>query len=83
MKAVIRLKFPSKKHLETFVKALEPEVKKPATTRSRANVEKENASLILKVEARDTVALRATLNTYLRWVNSMANVLEVLKNDET
>jgi tRNA threonylcarbamoyladenosine modification (KEOPS) complex Pcc1 subunit len=33
----------------------------------------------LKVEAKDTVALRATLNAFLRWINSVANVLEVLE----
>jgi tRNA threonylcarbamoyladenosine modification (KEOPS) complex Pcc1 subunit len=78
-KAVVRLKFPSKKHLEIFAKALEPEVKKPATSRSKADIEKKEKFLTLKVEAVDTVALRATLNAYLRWINSVANVLEVLK----
>jgi tRNA threonylcarbamoyladenosine modification (KEOPS) complex Pcc1 subunit len=78
-KAVVKLKFPSRKHLEIFAKALEPEVKKPATTRSKANIEKREKFLILMVEAKDTVALRATLNAYLRWINSVANVLEVLK----
>lgn len=78
-KAVVRLKFPSKKHLKIFADALEPEVKKPATTRSKVNIEKKENFLVLNVEARDTVALRATLNAYLRWINSVANVLEVLK----
>jgi len=78
-KAVVRLKFPSKRHLETVFKALEPEIKKPATVRSRAILEKNSEFLVLKVEARDTVALRATLNAYLRWINSMVHVLEVLE----
>ncbi|MDI6691394.1 MAG: KEOPS complex subunit Pcc1 [Candidatus Bathyarchaeota archaeon] len=78
-KAIVKLKFPSKKHLEIFAKALEPEVKKPATTRSKANIEKREKFFILMVEARDTVALRATLNAYLRWINSVVNVLEVLE----
>jgi KEOPS complex subunit Pcc1 len=78
-KAVVRLKFPSEKHLEIVSEALEPEIKKPATVRSRANLEKKGAYLLLTVEARDTVALRAALNAYLRWVNSMMNVLEVLE----
>jgi len=78
-KAVVRLKFPSVRHLEIVFRALEPEVKKPATLRSKANLEKNDTFLILKVEARDSVALRAALNAYLRWINSMTNVLEVLK----
>jgi len=79
-KAIVRLKFPSRKHLETFAKALEPEVKKPATSRSEADIEKKEKSLILRIEARDTVALRATLNAYLRWINSIMNVFEVLES---
>ena len=77
--AIIRLKFPSEKRLEIVFKALKPEVDKPATMRSRAKLEKEDNFLVLKVEAGDTVALRASLNAYLRWINSTLNVLEVLE----
>ena len=77
--ALLRLKFPSKKHSEIIFKALEPEVKTPPTMRSRAFLEKNNSVLILKIEAKDTVALRAAVNAYLRWINSMSKVLVVLK----
>jgi tRNA threonylcarbamoyladenosine modification (KEOPS) complex Pcc1 subunit len=77
--AIVRQKFPSEKRLEIVFKALKPEVDKPATMRSRAKLEKDDNFLVLKVEARDTVALRAALNAYLRWINSMMNVLEVLE----
>jgi len=77
--AIIHLKFPSEKRLEIVLKALKPEVDRPATMRSRAKLEKDGNFLVLKVEARDTVALRAALNAYLRWINSTLNVLEVLK----
>ena len=75
----MRLKFLSEKGLETVFEALKPEVDKPATMRSRAKLEKNNNFLVLKVEANDAVALRATLNAYLRWINSTLNVLEVLE----
>ena len=77
--AIVRLKFLSEKGLEIVFKALKPEVDKPATMRSRAKLEKEDNFLVLKVEANDTVALRAALNAYLRWVNSALNVLDVLE----
>lgn len=79
-RGVLRLSFPSEKHLETVCKALMPEIEKPATVRSRASLEKDGRFLVLKVEARDTVALRAALNAYLRWINSTVNVLEFLEN---
>ncbi|MGQ9551175.1 MAG: KEOPS complex subunit Pcc1 [Candidatus Bathycorpusculaceae bacterium] len=79
-KAVVRLKFPSEEHVNIVCRALMPEVEKPTTTRSRATLKKENTFLVLEVQAKDTVALRATLNAYLRWINSTSNVLETLKN---
>jgi tRNA threonylcarbamoyladenosine modification (KEOPS) complex Pcc1 subunit len=78
-KAIVRLKIPSKKLLEIIVKALEPEVKKPATKRSKASIEKEKSSVILKVEAMDTVALRATLNAYLRWISAVCDAFSMLE----
>jgi len=78
-KAVLRLKFTSEKQLDIVLKALEPEVKKPTTMRSRTALKKDDASLVLNVEARDTVALRAALNAYLRWISSVISVLEVLE----
>jgi len=77
--AIVRLKFPSEKHLETALNALKPETHKPTTNRSKACVERKGPFLILKVEAQDTVALRAALNTYLRWINSVSNVFAVLE----
>jgi len=77
--AVVRLRFSSEKRLEIVFEALEPEVDKPVTMRSRAKLEKDDSFLVLKVEARDAVALRAALNAYLRWINSTLNVLEVLE----
>ena len=77
--AVLRLKFPSQRHLEIIFKALLPEARKTPTMRSRAFLEKEDNILILKVEAKDTVALRAAVNAYLRWIDSIRNVLGVLE----
>jgi tRNA threonylcarbamoyladenosine modification (KEOPS) complex Pcc1 subunit len=78
-KAIVLLDFSSQKQLNIVLKALEPEVKKSITMRSKTTLKKDNALLILNVEARDTVALRAALNAYLRWINSIVNVLEVLE----
>jgi KEOPS complex subunit Pcc1 len=77
--ASVHLKFPSEKKLQTVLSSLKPEVNSPATIRARTLLKKEDRSLVLRVEADDTVALRASLNAYLRWINSILNVLEVLE----
>jgi len=77
--AAVRLKIPFEKLLETVFSSLKPEVTNVATTRSRAVLEKKEEFLILKIEAKDTVALRAALNAYLRWINSIFNVLGIIE----
>jgi KEOPS complex subunit Pcc1 len=78
-KATIRLKFSTEQQAETILKSLKPETEHPTTARSHTTLQKEGKRLTLKVEAKDTVALRATLNAYLRWINSILNVFKVLE----
>jgi tRNA threonylcarbamoyladenosine modification (KEOPS) complex Pcc1 subunit len=78
--ATVRLDFHSEKKLATIFDALLPEVQRPTVTRSRVTLEKDGTSLVLKVEATDTVALRAALNAYLRWISSLKNVLTLVEN---
>jgi tRNA threonylcarbamoyladenosine modification (KEOPS) complex Pcc1 subunit len=78
-KATIRLGFPSEKQLKTVSSALLPEINRPVGTRARAELEEDGIFLVLKVEAESTVALRSTLNAYLRWINSVMNVMKVLE----
>lgn len=78
-KATIRLRMSSEKQLTTLLDVLTPETEKPVGTRIKAALEKEGNFLVLKVEAKDTVALRAALNAYLRWIGSAVKILEVVE----
>ena len=77
-KTIVRLRFSSKKQLATLRKALAPEANRPVTTRAKVVLKGEENFLVLKVEAKDTVALRAALNAYLRWIGSAVKVLQVI-----
>jgi tRNA threonylcarbamoyladenosine modification (KEOPS) complex Pcc1 subunit len=77
-KATIHLKFPSDKQLTTLLKALTPEANAPATRRAKVKLKKDGLFLTLTVEADDTVALRSTLNAYLRWIASIVNVISLV-----
>ena len=78
-KAAVRLPFHSEKQLTALVNALTPEVNRQIGTRSKATLAIDGQFLVLAVEAEDTVALRAALNAYLRWIKSMTNVLETVE----
>lgn len=75
-KAAIRLTMRSERQLEAMVDALTPEVERQVGTRSKVTLSSEKTTLVLSVEAEDTSALRAALNSYLRWANSALNVME-------
>jgi tRNA threonylcarbamoyladenosine modification (KEOPS) complex Pcc1 subunit len=79
-KASVHLKFVSQKQLSTLLEALTPETNAQVTRRASVILEEEGLFLVLTVEADDTVALRATLNAYLRWINSMMNVMYVVED---
>ena len=78
-KVDLRLKFQSEKQVETLLSALMPEAEAPPTHRSSVKLQKDGTYLVLAVKAEDTVALRATLNAYLRWINSILNIIETVK----
>jgi tRNA threonylcarbamoyladenosine modification (KEOPS) complex Pcc1 subunit len=78
-KAMVRLKFQSDKELATLLEALTPETNTLATRRANVKLEPDGVFLVLTVIAEDTVALRSTLNAYLRWINSTINVIDIVK----
>jgi len=78
-KTAVCLDFPSEAHLKIVFKALEPETKIPLA-RSRAQIKGEGKRLELSFEATDTSALRATMNSYLRWIALISDTCSVLKS---
>jgi KEOPS complex subunit Pcc1 len=79
-KANIRIGFQSEKQLSSLLDGLMREANAPLTRRANVKLKKDGLFLDLSVDAIDTVALRSTLNTYLRWINSMMSVLELLEH---
>lgn len=79
-KATLRLKFTSEKQLSTLLSALMPEANAPVTRRASVKLDKDGLFFLLTVEAGDTVALRSTLNAYLRWINSAINVIDLVEH---
>jgi KEOPS complex subunit Pcc1 len=79
-KASVRLKFASQKPLSTLLEALTPEANTQVARRANVKLKEDGLFLVLTVEADDTVALRATLNAYLRWIKSMINVMHIVED---
>jgi len=76
IKAVIHLDFSSETLLKAVLEALKPETEGLPSRRCRARIHGEGNRLSLILEASDTSALRASLNSYLRWIQMMKTALE-------
>jgi len=67
-------------HLADIVEgSLLPEVESPTSKRSRVKVAVDGGVLKVTVEASDVSALRAALNSYLRWVAAILDVVETVE----
>jgi KEOPS complex subunit Pcc1 len=80
-KAVVHLPLQSQKQLNAVIDALKPEIQRQIGIRSKTAISNDELTLVLAVEAEDTVALRAALNSYLRWINAELNVLETVDKE--
>lgn len=64
------------KDAEHVYKSMAPEL--PKTKRFSVSMRVEGGKLIIRVCAQDLSALRAALNSYLRWLMLLRNVLKVV-----
>ncbi len=65
--------------LESIQLALEPEAKTPSSDRSTTTISVSDDKLVLKTDAHDVSALRANLNSYLRWVEGIQSIVDNLE----
>ena len=72
--ALIRIPVASKRILNSLIDALKPETRS-ISARMRIKIRKDDQGIVLEINAEDTVALRSSLNAYMRWINSTLEVL--------
>ncbi len=72
--SVVKLEL-DKKLLDAIDIALQPESESPSSERSKTSISIDNEHLIITTYASDTTALRASLNSYLRWVEGIQNIV--------
>jgi tRNA threonylcarbamoyladenosine modification (KEOPS) complex Pcc1 subunit len=57
-------------------KALKPEIESQFSDRTKVSMEQVSSGLKMTFEATDIVALRAAVNSYLRWIQGILNIVE-------
>jgi KEOPS complex subunit Pcc1 len=68
-----------RKFVHVLKEALEPEIRQLPKIRYRGNIAVEGETLHLWIEASDLTALRASLNSYLRYISVCSSSVKALK----
>ena len=76
--AIIKIEL-NDKLLGVIETALVPEAETPSSDRSKTEIMIEENYLVIVTRASDTTALRASLNSYLRWVDGIQNIVEIIE----
>ena len=50
--------------------------------RAQADLVKEKDMLILKIKAKDLISARASINSFLKWMNLSLQIISMSKNEE-
>ncbi len=61
--------------VEAVLDALSPEIESPSSERSSTAIRKTVDGILIVTEASDTTAMRAAVNSYLRWVQGILDML--------
>jgi tRNA threonylcarbamoyladenosine modification (KEOPS) complex Pcc1 subunit len=65
--------------VEAVLDALTPEAESPSSDRSSTEVRRDVDGIVISTEASDTTAMRAAVNSYLRWVQGMLEMLSKIE----
>ncbi|MHA1616549.1 MAG: KEOPS complex subunit Pcc1 [Candidatus Njordarchaeales archaeon] len=68
--------------LKAIFTALKPETKSLPTERSKSTISFNETERLIRIEiiTRDLTSLRASINSYFRWLSAVINSLKVIKD---
>lgn len=78
--ATVRIELPSEGRARIVLGALKPETEISPTQRSRVKIERDGRVIVLHFKAKDTTALRASINSYTRWVMLVEEALSKIES---
>lgn len=73
----LEIEFNTKKEADIILSSIKPEINDSASQRSFTMIECENKTLKIKVKAQDSASLRASLNSYIRWIILSRQILDL------
>jgi tRNA threonylcarbamoyladenosine modification (KEOPS) complex Pcc1 subunit len=69
----------NKELLKIIQKSLLPEIEQPTSNRATIKILNEKEKISILINASDLSALRAAINSYLRWINAIIDVVSIVE----
>lgn len=80
IQASIEILIPDKVILKSLFSALKPESEKTPTERSITNISIVEDTIIIKISTNDLTSLRASINSYFKWLKAVIESLKVISD---
>lgn len=77
--ATVQINLKSSAMVRVLSQALRPETKVPLTSKSKVKIKVEDKNIVFQFETVDTSSLRASISSYLRWVQNIQDVYNVVE----
>ncbi|MHA1596991.1 MAG: KEOPS complex subunit Pcc1 [Candidatus Asgardarchaeia archaeon] len=77
--AKVEVELKDEEMCEVIYRTLLPETRSKVTERSKASIRRLGAKIFLTIRAKDTTALRAAMNSYLRFLKVVIDLYDNLK----
>ncbi len=75
--SLLKLDFQDEGRASALFAAIAPEVKHAKLGVAKVSITREGGSIMLKIDASSLAALRALLNSYIRWLSTSLEVIEL------
>ena len=80
IQAEIKIVFNDPNASGAIYHALIPESKKAPTERSISKISRKNNTIIIHISTHDLTSLRASINSYFKWLKAIIESLKVISN---
>lgn len=77
--ATVQINLKSSAMVRVLSQALRPETRVPLTSKSKVKIKVEDKNIVFQFETVDTSSLRASISSYLRWVQNIQDVYNVVE----
>ena len=81
LEIIVAIKLVDKEYCNQIYSNLLLETNFDPNERSTASIEKIDSTLFLKIDAKDSVSARATINSYLKWIDLSSQLIDYVKKE--